>query len=147
NYSPDSTGVSVIDIDWQQKGNMIDILTTIANIADDISSSYWDSNLDRFKNLLFYMRANIPVTIIEVSKQIGIEYCNSAQKNAIMSVIISVVLGVVALVVPLIVNIVQFVYTIRKLKRERHTVFFTLAKAPKSEYLNLKKRLDDVEKD
>ncbi|KAA6379151.1 MAG: hypothetical protein EZS28_025322, partial [Streblomastix strix] len=147
NYSPDSTGVSVIDIDWQQKGNMIDILTTIANIADDISSSYWDSNLDRFKNLLFYMRANIPVTIIEVSKQIGIEYCSSAQKNAIMSVIISVVLGVVALVVPLIVNIVQFVYTIRKLKRERHTVFFTLAKAQKSEYLNLKKRLDDVEKD
>ncbi|KAA6388949.1 MAG: hypothetical protein EZS28_015523, partial [Streblomastix strix] len=147
NYRPDSTGVSVIDIDWQQKGNMIDILTTIANIANDISSSYWDSNLDRFKNLLFYMRANIPVTVIEVSKQIGIEYCNSAQMKAIMSVIISVVLGVVALVVPLIVNIIQFVYTIRKLKRERHTVFFTLAKAPKSEYLNLKKRLDDVEKD
>jgi hypothetical protein len=33
------------------------------------------------------------------------------------------------------------------LKRERHLVFFTLANAPKSEYIHLKKRLDDVDKE
>jgi hypothetical protein len=78
---------------------------------------------------------------------LGIEYCKSADKKAIISVVVAIVLGVIALTVPLTVNLFQFVSTIGRLKRERHAVFFDLVKSPKSEFINLKKRIDDLDKD
>jgi hypothetical protein len=78
---------------------------------------------------------------------LGIEYCKSAEKKAIVSVVISILLGAIALIVPLAVNLLQFITTIQRLKRERHSVFFDLAKSPKSEFVNLKKRIDDLDKD
>ncbi|KAA6386999.1 MAG: hypothetical protein EZS28_017473 [Streblomastix strix] len=147
NYNHDSSGNSQISSMWQEPGNFIDIIASISNIANDMVGTAWVTQLDRCKNLFFYMRANIPVTIVEVAKMIGVEFCDSADKKAIVSVVVSVILGFVALVVPLAVNVLQFVYTIRKLKHERHQVFFTFVNAPKSEYLNLKKRLDDVDKE
>ncbi|KAA6367143.1 MAG: hypothetical protein EZS28_037330, partial [Streblomastix strix] len=123
------------------------MLVSVANIAADMSGMHWDKSISRYRNLLFYLRANIPVIITEVGKMISIEYCQSADKKAIISVILAVVLGFLALIIPLIVNVLQFLLTIRRLKSERHKVFFILAKAPKSEFLNLKKRLEDVEKE
>ncbi|KAA6379142.1 MAG: hypothetical protein EZS28_025331, partial [Streblomastix strix] len=105
NYLPSgSDRKSQISSMWQEAGNFIDIIMSISNFVEDMISNTWDIQLDR---------ANIPVTIIEVAKMIGIEYINSAQKKAIVSVVASVVLGFIALVVPLAVNIIQFVYTIR----------------------------------
>ncbi|KAA6386435.1 MAG: hypothetical protein EZS28_018039 [Streblomastix strix] len=132
---------------WQVQGNILDMIVTISFIADDFSGVNWNTGQLRYKNLLFYMRANIPITITEVIKMIGIEYCESADRQALISVIIAAFLGFIALIVPLVVIISQFVNTIMKLKSERHKVFFHLVRSKKSEFFNLKKRLDDVEKD
>lgn len=64
------------------------------------------------------------------------------------SITISAVLGILSLVIPCSVNLGQFMYTINKLKKERQNIFLKLVvKTPKNDYLLLKKRLDDVDKD
>ncbi|KAA6370157.1 MAG: hypothetical protein EZS28_034316, partial [Streblomastix strix] len=132
---------------WQQPINFIDMMNNAANIAIDVSLEYWVQEEERAQQYLYYIRANGPVTMVEAAKRMAIEFTHQAQRASLQSIIISAVLGVISLVVPISINLVQFMLTINRLKKERQQIFLKLVKTPKHDYLLLKKRLDDVDKD
>ncbi|KAA6390074.1 MAG: hypothetical protein EZS28_014398 [Streblomastix strix] len=124
-----------------------DVINNIANIGLDISKQYWKQDDERSQAYLYYMRANVPITAIEASKRLALQIAHNVKQSSIQSIIISAVLGILSLSIPVIVNIIQFMITVTKLKKGRQQIFLKLVKTSKYEYLLLKKRLDDIDKD
>ncbi|KAA6374289.1 MAG: hypothetical protein EZS28_030184 [Streblomastix strix] len=140
------SGYDLINM-WTLPINMLELITDISNIARDIGGQYWQSDEDRAVNWEYYLTCNIPVTAIEGAKRLALEYSQDARNSSFQSIIIASILGAAALFTPTIINLIQFVFTVRRLKKERHEIFLKLVTNSKHDYLLLKKRLDDIEKE
>lgn len=140
------TYVDEVQTITQSHTNLIDLVTSSANIAYDLVES-WDMDDPSVNSWLYYMRANAPVTGTEAIKKIAINYSISSKENAVLIGVIILIIGSVTLIVPLIAVTVQYLITFRMLKKGRNEIFLQICMSPKDEILQLKRRLDESEHD
>ncbi|KAH7832166.1 uncharacterized protein MONOS_957 [Monocercomonoides exilis] len=132
---------------WSVKCNLIDACATAANSGWDLQQYDVTGETPPLSTGYYFISANVPIAMMETMKALAIVTIQNVEKKAQESVFITLVLGIVITIVDIAGLLIQYVLTIRKLKKERHSIVYDFLTAPKNKILKLKMRLEEADKD